>query len=225
MIEYTRAELVSDVRTLLDDSQYSATTITTAANWFVHELAQNNRLRLFEASDDLYGSSGDTFVELPDDIMTMVNFYLTSPAVYDLMSHYCEYGDFMRNFPNYATASQAQALEWTDFGNGVRFSRPLNADHTFTLDYMREPNEVSQDSDVFEVPGRYKEMLAKGTLVRIMEMNEDYAEASNERKNLEPLVTAFVRLEGRGQIKTGPTVIRTNRRRTGGMRPGVVRDW
>lgn len=224
---YTRADVVADVQTLLDDDQYSADTITTAANWFQDEITTAYRLRFMEASDELSASQGDTEMELPDDILTIIEdgFYLTSPQTYNMMAHYISYRDFMRSYANFASATEGQASTWTDFGNMVRFARPLNADHTFQMDYLREATDVAEDEDAFEIPGRYREMIAKGTLSRVMEINEDYAEASQERKNMEPLITTFVRNEGRGQIKTGPIVIGPKMRGRIGGRPGVNRDY
>lgn len=211
----TRTQYVTAVRGLLVDDQYDETLIIQALNWFVYELCNNNHLRIMENSEELTASQGDTELEFPEDMMTLVKegFYLTSPQVIDMGPNYVDYGYFMKNYANFASATQARARVWTDFGNMARFAAPLNADHTFQCDYLREPASMEEDEDECEIPDRYSELVAKGTLARIMEINEDYAEAQQERDNYAPLMTTFIRNESRGGFKTGPNIVRTNRGR------------
>lgn len=208
-----KTELVPIVRDLLQDDAFSQDTIVRAANWFQNELCNKNRLRIMEESDLLTANIGDTTADLPNDIQRIVTLYVTAPQKYDLMKNYREYGEFMELYPDFATATQHQLSYWTDWGNAMRFSAPLNAAHTIQIDYLRRPKKVSKDGDSWEFPDQYDEMLAKGTLVRCMEINEDYDEAARERALLQPLVTDFIKNEARGQIKTGPVIMRTNRRR------------
>ncbi len=212
----TRADIVSNVRDLMDDDQLDATLITNAANWFVDELANNNQLRMFEDSDTLTALQAATTLAFPTTMATMISLYTTVPQVYDLTHYYVPYGDFIRRYADFATATQTGAYQWTDFGNGVRFAAPLNAAHTFQCDFIRFPVKMAIDADVCEIPDNYEEMVFIGTKVRIMDINEDYAEANQERTiKLDPLVATFKKNESRGQIKTGPNVMRTNRRRGG----------
>lgn len=213
----TQAEIRTSVRGLVGDPAYDGALIDEAANWFVYELFNNTRTHLMEESDELTASAGDTTVDWPSDFMTLLHFYLTVPQVIDLKSAFMEYETFMRSYANFASAGIQQVTNVTIFGSGLRFSAPLNVDHTFQLDYLREPTPMTEDSSTCEVPDRYAELVSKGTLARVMEINEDYDEADNERSNLQPLLTTFIRNEGRGGNKVGPAaVIRTNRRRIGG---------
>lgn len=213
----TRADIVGWVRGLLVDDQADEDLITQAANWFVDELCNNNKLRIMEASELLTASAGDTDVELPDDLKTMMKdgFYMTTPQVADMQPGYMNYREFMRSFANFASATAAQLSSWTTFGNTLRFSAPLNVAHEFQLDYYRKPVQMEEDDDECEISDNYQELVSKGTLARMMEINEDYAEASNERGNLEPLVTAFIRNESRGGLISGPIQINAGRTRKG----------
>jgi hypothetical protein len=209
----TRADIVTSVRGLLDDDQFDEDKITEAANWFVYELFNNTRTRLMEASDTIRASLNATVADFPPDLVTIINFYLTSPQVIKLNDEELDYSTFMRNYANFATASVAQARSWTRFANEIRFAAPLNAAHVFQIDYIREPVPMAEDDDDCEVPDRYSELVSKGTLARVMEINEDYGEAQTERANLEPLVTTFIRNEARGGGKVGPQIIRGGRGR------------
>jgi len=212
MDPFTLADIKTSVRGLLDDDQYDEDIITEAANWYVFELFNNTRTRLMEASATLSASQGDTTLDMPRDFMTRISLYATVPSVFDMSDNYVSYQEFMRNHANFATATAARIGRWTDYGLGIRFSAPISTDGTFQLDYLREPEEMVSDSDECEVPRRYSELVSKGTLARIMERNEDYAEAAQERQNMEPLVTTFIRNEARGGGKTGPIIMGTRRR-------------
>lgn len=207
----TLADVISQTRTLLQDNEYEEDIITMAANWFVYELLNNNRTRLMETSTVIEAASGDTTLDFPDDLMAWINIYLTSPQIYDMNNYMHEYGEFMGKYSNFATATAGQARDWTQFGNGMRFAQPMSADSTFNIDYIREPVPMESDSDDCEIPDRYAELVARGTKIRILEIDEEYAEAAQERNILAPLMTTFIRNESRGGGKTKPTVIRTNR--------------
>lgn len=217
----TLLEIKTAVRTLLQDDQYDGTVIAQAANWFVYELFNNNRTRLMEDSDTITASVGDTTAAFPDGMLAWISIYATVPNVYDMSDNYIGYGEFMGHHPNFATATPAAVDGWTDFGNAMRFAAPLSAETTFQIDFVREPVPMENDSDDCEVPNRYAELVARGTKARVMEIEEDYQYAQQERDLLAPLVTTFIRNEARGGGKTKPTVIRTRRGRN--SRGGVPR--
>lgn len=206
-------QITASVRRLLQDDQYDGPTIVEAANWVIYDLCNNTRLRVMEASQELEASAGDTFLAFPDDMMSWTSIYSTSPSVSDLTPGYLGYGEFMRRYPNFASATAGQLRIWTDYGNGMRFAAPLSVDHVFQFDYLREPVEMKRDGDICELPGRYAELINRLTKARVLEIEEDYESAEFERGLVDNQKTAFIRNEGRGGSKIGPTIIRTNRRR------------
>jgi hypothetical protein len=208
-----RSELITAVRTQLGDDGYDGDSIAEAGNWFVDEVCNNNHLRRMEDSDELSADIGDTTMDFPDTMKTMVSLYLTSPQVFDMTKRYVAYGDFMRSYANFASATASQASFWTDWGNAVRFSAPLNVAHTFQCDFLRNAVHVEDDSDEYDFPTSYDELLVAGATIRVMEIEEDYETASQKRDIMAPLMTTFIKNESRGQIKTGPNIMRTNRSR------------
>lgn len=214
MNDLTLADYRSFVRALLVDSDYDLVLIDQAINWVVSELCTNNHLRIMEASATLTAGQGDTTLGMPDDFMTMIKdgFYVTSPRVEEIGRLKVTYREFMRSYANFATASQSRASVWTDFANQVRFSNPLDADHTFQLDYLRKPVLMESPTDECEIPDIHSELVSKLSLARIMEVNEDYAEAQQERSNAETLRATFIVRESRGGFSTGPTKIGQARR-------------
>ena len=204
------------VRGKLQDVTYDETLVDNAINWFVNDLFTNNRTRLMEANDQLFPSANDTEVDLPDDYQTVIKegLWITSPQTYQMIQYFMEYGDFMKAFPGFVGYPAHALTNWTFFGNTIRFSAPLLASTTINIDYLREPVAMVNDTDTCEVPDLYQELVVLGALARCMQTNEDYDEASQEFANLAILRTAFIKNEGRAAQKTGPIIMRSNRRGT-----------
>lgn len=215
----TLAELRTSIRGKLDDTQYDQTTIDEAINFVHFQIFNDHRIRFMETTDDLFISANDVTADLPDDLQAIINLHVTSPQVYNILDKYMEYGDFMKAYPGYQTYAAQQVHTWTDFGNAMRFSGPVLAATTINIDYLRRPQTLVNDTDISDIPDQYKEMVVLGGLYRAMKRNEDYGEAASENADYSALLTAFIRNEGRGGVKLGPTIMRTNRRGRGSYRP------
>lgn len=230
MADLLTLDIVNAVRGKLSDTAFDQELIIDALNFFVAEIYHNTRTRRMESSDQISAAAGDTVADFPDDIDTRINMTVTSPSVYDLTKLYWEYGDFMRAFPKWQTDVPKALQQWTDFGNQMRFSAPVLTATTISIDYCRMPIPAtlttSTPTDTIELDSSYKELATLGALARCMESNEDYSEGQSERGNLGPLVTSWIRNEARGGGKTGPVIMRTNRR-PGGYRTAnqANRDW
>jgi hypothetical protein len=216
----TLAEIRAAVRRKLDDPEYDAAIIDEAANDFQNDLFTAHRIRSMEKSAELNVLAGDTTVDMPIDFLTLLEMVVADSTTQfrSIKNDYIDYNEFMRTHANYASASRQRLYQWTDFGNGIRFTAPSNGDYTIYLDYLRQPKPMVRESDKSEVKKVYKEMMTLGTLRRVMKVNEDYAEGGQEQDDLDSLITTFVRNEGRGGMKIGPQIMNTRRRRIGGVR-------
>ena len=219
------SEIVSSVRGRLDDQSFSSATITEAANWLQNDIFSSTRTRLMETSTTINVSAGAVVANLPDDFNTIISVYQTSPKTFDLMPLFINHADFVQMFPDFATKTASVIQYWTDFSNQIRFSAPLSTNVVLAMDYIRQPVAMARDTDVCEIPDQYKEIITRGTLLRVMEQNEDYAEASSERQIVNALITNFITSEGRGQVKTGPVIMKSNRRRYSLTGRGVGETW
>ncbi len=213
----TLQNIIDKVRGKLGDTSFDSTQITDAANWFVNQLFFNTATRMMEATDTLYPSANDTTVDMPDDFQTLIDLNVVSPQIYSIKDYHMEQADFMKAWPGWQTYTPAYLSNWTDFNNQMRFSAPLLADTQIAIDYLRVPNIMVNTTDTCELPDQYQELVVVGALERCMQTNEDYPEAQQELANLVPLTTAFIAQEARGQFKTGPVIMRSNRRK-GGIR-------
>lgn len=217
-------DIVSKVRGKLGDTSFDEGLITDAANWFINQLFTNTATRMMEETDTLTPSAGDTTVDMPDDFQTLITLNLITPnppGPYELKDFHMEQIDFMKKWPGWETYPAAHLRDWTDFNNTIRFSAPLLADTVIAIDYLRQPALMVNLTDTCELPDIYQELVVLGALARCMDTNEDYPEASQELANLSPLITSFIANEARGQMRTGPVIMRSNRRR-GGVRHSAL---
>lgn len=216
----TLADIITSVQNLLQDTSFSSDSITEAANWLQDEIFANNLYQKMETSSPpIAVLAGATTAPFPIDMQEMISFYQTVPQVFDMHDFYLPYETFIARYPNFATLPASPVQYWTEFGNTIRFSAPLKTNCTFMMDYIRRPVDMVDSTDVCEIIDQYKQVISKGTLAKVMEQNEDYAEAATERGNIQPLVTAMIKNEGRGQFKTGPVIMRANRRNPKSLDP------
>jgi len=215
MGQITLAQYRANVRGLVGDTAYDMTLVDQAINWFIYEVHTNNHIRYMETSDEVDISAGDTTADFPDDLNSILSLTMTSPQHLDILRHYVEYGDFMKLYPGWATYNPRLVYQWTDFANGMRLAAPAKQDTILAIDYIRNPVPMIDDEDTTDMPDQYEELISKGGLARLMEINEDYGEAATERNNLDPLLTAFISTESRGGLKAGPIIMRSNRGRVG----------
>jgi hypothetical protein len=209
-------DITKAVRNLLQDPEADADLIKQSANWFIYDLFNKTKTRLMEQSDFITIAKGATYAPFPADQMAWVSMYLVSPQVFPITDLYVDYSTFMARYANFSIASPSTVRQWTDFGRGMRLSNPTSVDHKIQVDYVREPVPMDTQSDDCEVPARYIELVSKGTLKRMMEVNEDYDIAQHEVVNITDLRASFVRNEARGGGKTRPTRINSRRRANGG---------
>ena len=216
--KFTLANIRASVGRKLDDPSFDVATIDEAANDFQFELFNDNRIRFMEKNVQLEVLANATSKDLPTDFMTLINLIVAGRNI--TKTGYISYDDFMQNNPSYATVSPQSINEWTFFGEGIRFAGPVDVSSTLSVDYMRSPAVMTLATDTCELPINCRELMTLGTLVRVMEINEDFNEANDQRDKLDSLRTAFIRNYGRGWEKTGGVVIKTNRGKSGGWNAG-----
>ncbi len=221
----TGNELVTAVRGLMDDDQFDSGQIIQNGNWVQNDLYASVRTRQMESSATISVDAGDTTATFPATMQTMLSLVVTSPQKFSLTEMYVDYDRFQEIYPGWATDPAAAIYQWTDYGNGIRFSAPVLADSTLKVDFLRKPVEVVSNTDSYELPDLYDELLVRRTLSRCMMRNEDYAESQQEQQFIADLFTMFVRNEGRGGIKTGPTVMTSKMNKGWGRDRNYWRDY
>lgn len=217
----TLAEYREAVRSQIDDSEYDDTVVDRAINWYVKDICSRIHLRFMEATEEVTVSEGDTEVEFPDEMQTLLNLSVTDPTpARQIFKNYVEYNQFIIDNPGFesVTSRGAANADWTDFGGKMRFSAPINATSTLLCEFLNRPEKMENDDDECVIPDQYDEMVTLGAQKRVMKRNEDYAEAKQESSDLSRLETTFIKNEGRGHLKVGATVMNSRRGRRGSWR-------
>ena len=205
----TLADIRNSVGRRLDDNTFDIATIDECANDFQFELFNDNRIRFMEKSGSLSVSEGDTSVALPSDFMNATG--LISNGVNIIDTGYLDYNTFMKNHPNFATASPQPVTTWTIIGETIRFSAPADDDYTLTLDYIKSPTIMVNATDTSELPINCRELITLGTLERIQRINEDYNQSDFENMRLRELRNAFTKNYARGWERSKPLILKTGR--------------
>lgn len=215
-VKFTLNDIRTSVKRKLDDQSFDTATIDEAANDFQFELFNDHRIRFMEQATNLATVINATSVNLPVDFMNLIRMtVLDSATVFRNLTRvgFLEYESFMELFPNYTVLAPQKVFSWTFFGEGIRFSAPLLAAYTISIDYLRSPVLMVNASDTCELPINCRELMTLGALQRVMRVNEDYNESDAEWQHLQRLKTSFIRNYGRGGAKVGPQVIGRGRRR------------
>ena len=205
----TGNELITAVRGLMDDDQFSSTEILQNGNWVQSDLYATVRTRQMEKTGTINVSADDTTASFPSDMQTLISLVVTSPNKYSITEQSVDYDRFMELYPSWDTSTASSISKWTDFSNTIRFATPVYENSVLSVDYLRKPVAVVEATDSFELPSLYDELLTRRTLTRCMMRNEDYSESQQEQQFVQDLFTTFVKNEGRGGIKTGPTVMQS----------------
>jgi hypothetical protein len=216
-VKFTLGDIRTSVRRKLDDLTFDGDTIDEAANDFQFELFNDNRIRFMEASGTVTIALGSaTSTDMPANFMNLIRADILYGAGQnqDITDYELDYKIFMQKFATYLTQPHGMPLQWTFFGDHMRFSRPSDNSYTINFDYMRSPALMVDAGDECELPINCRELMTLGTLERIMRVNEDYNESDFEFDRLKPLRTAFVRNYGRGSTSLKPMIIRSGRNRS-----------
>lgn len=213
-VKFTLGNIRNSVKRKLDDPSFDDAIIDEAANDFQFELFNDNRIRFMEQNTAISVTAGASeSVDLPNDYMTLIRAtMLYSPTQPQNITDYeMDYDEFMEQYATYSVAPAGKPLEWTFFGEKMRFNRPSDATYSINIDYLRSPKIMTTATDTCELPINCRELMTLGTLERVMRVNEDYNEADAELGRLQGLRTAFVRNYGRGSGTLKPRVIKSGR--------------
>jgi len=215
-VKFTLGDIRNSVKRKLDDPSFDDAIIDEAANDFQFELFNDNRIRFMEQNTAItIGSGAAESADLPSDFMNLIRATMiySGTEFVNITKNEMDYDGFMDKYANYSVASAGRPLEWTFFGERLRFAAPSSGTFSINIDYMRSPVLMVNATDQCELPINCRELMTLGTLQRIMRINEDYNESDAELNHLQGLRTAFVKNYGRGGAKVGPRIITTGRRR------------
>lgn len=210
---YTLGQLVTDVRNKLDDSSFDSTLIKEFINDTQRYIVNKHYFKFMEGTYSSTLTIDSHSYDLPEAIGTVEGFRITNPDgdETDLTGNFMTFQEFDHRYPDPAREDNGKPWRWTiREDNFLVFPKP---DKAYTLDirYIKDPTTLSDDSDVPDIPERFKELLVLGALSRAHKFNDNYDLAQVEQAALdEQLLDVVAKTYTR---QTRPLRMRVNGRR------------
>lgn len=177
-MSYDLIDLRSRVRTKINDSSYTGSTIDGFINEAITELAGLHPWIYFQKLVSGALTIGDYTYDQQSDHQTttaMILLHPTTPlAHWDITRHYLPWEKFFHRFPAPDTYNNAQPFYWSEYGNQIYFNCPVDMAYTLRQFYQKTPTELVNDTDVPELSVDFREAIVLGATYRCEEERENY---------------------------------------------------
>lgn len=187
---YQLSDLISEVQRRANDSSFSSTEITDFLNDVQREVVSRHAWPFMEKSVDGPLTVGSETYDAQTDMDVSLDAFLIDPTdtkiVYNL--NYLPQDEFFEKYPNPSAQDNNIPTEWTLFAGNITFNYPPDKAYTFRQRYYKTPTALSSNTDVPEVPERYKEVLMRGMLARVEERRDNFDFAAIHRNEFENLL-------------------------------------
>lgn len=218
---YTLQDIRNRVRTKIKDSAYSANDIDGFINDAQQEIADLYTWKYFEKSVAGALTVGEYTFELQDDHQITQRLILIHPTqantYINITDNYMESDMFFDRYPAPDTLDNAQPYSWTEYGDQVYFSAPVDLAYSLRTYYLKTPTELTADSDVPELPRNFREALVYGAAYRVEQERDNYDIASVLEQKFGDRVSDLMNKHSNTTL-TGPDTVILPRR-------GVISDW
>lgn len=216
---YQLSQLVADVRKRAKDTSFDSDLITDYIQATQNEVLQRSRFPFMEDATTAVLTISTTDYALAADVDVILSLKLldtdTTPDTV-FAPEYLAYPTFFERFdPETATAGTPSY--YTVYGNTVMWDVPLTKAYTLKVKYLKTPSILSIDSDVPDVPERFKEILIRGALSRVEDYRDNFDIAAIHQRKVEELTEDMLGRLSQRQLVT------PHRARFG--RPRVDRGW
>lgn len=195
---YTLAALQTKVQQRIKDIGYSTSEITNYINDTQRDIFNEYRLPQMEATQDYTLTVGVADITngsgLPTNFVQAVDLYLTSGGAESLLE-YRDYQDIDQTYPDPTDTTinpSGVPRYWYKFGTTIRVAPAPVSAYTLTMRYIKEPTELSADADVPEVPSEFQEILVAGATYRILQIKDNYDQASIWQNKYDELLDKLV---------------------------------
>lgn len=200
---YQLSELVEDVRKRAKDTTFDSDLITDFIQATQNEVLQRSRFPFMQLSDTDSVNEGDTDYQLFEDVDVILSLKLVGLADAVWEPQYMPYPQFFESFDP-ETATAGTPTFYSVFGNTVLWNIPLDRAFTLHIKYLKTPSVLSLDTDVPDVPERFKELLIRGALARVEEFRDNYDIAALHQRKVEDLTEDMLNRTSVRQLATLP---------------------
>lgn len=175
---YNLLDLRTRVRKKIKDTSYDAGTIDGFINDAIVEIGDLYPWKYFEKiNSDALTVSSNTYDQQSDHQTTtkLIMLHPTSPTTHwDLTKYRKPWEEFFDIYPAPDTLDDSQPIYWTEHGTKIYFNCPANLAYLIRQYYQKVPTELSNDTDVPELPQNFRECIVLGAAYRCEEERDNY---------------------------------------------------
>lgn len=214
---YNLLDLTTNVLDDLKDSSFSTTRIRRYLNHGQRVVFGTHDFRFCEKLSNGSLTTGASTLTLPADHENTIKIVLVDPDndkityVFD-EENFMGSRDFFDEYPNSGAFDNNVPHKWTEYGGLVYFNLPINKDFDYKIWYYRIATQMTNDTDVPDVPETFREILELWADYRAEKYRGNHDVAATYKQEfedeLENMGIKFSPVTG-----IGPTISRNTRRR------------
>lgn len=176
---YDLGTIVTKVQNKLDDSGFSSSILTDFANDTQRELFNSHFFQFMEDSQTFVLTPGTADIgTLPTNLQLPINLRISSPAAMSKVLQPITADEYDELYNSNAVSTQGTPTQWIPFESAISVYPIPSSAITLTMRYYKVPTELSNSTDVPEIPVEFQEILVLGMLKRALEYNDSYDQSA-----------------------------------------------
>lgn len=215
---YTVSDLTSAVQDDLKDASFSTSRILRYLNRGQQLIFNTRYFKFSEASFAGTLNIGDyTIAQQDDHQATIGGALIDSDNVVKFKfdeNTYLPHREFFDLHPNPEDQDQAVPAHWTEYGELIYLSCPVDLAYDFKQRYYKFPAEMDDDADVPQVPQPFREALELYADYRSEKYRGNHDVAATYKQDFEDELEAMAQRYS-GPTQVAPARVRQRRVRTG----------
>jgi len=219
-LAYTAGDIITRVQQRIRDTGYSSTEILGYINDTQNDIFNEYRLPFMQTSENFVLTANDPDITsgtgLPANYVQALDIMLTSSGRESVLT-YVDVREIDQSTPDPddVTINPASIpTQWYYYADTIRLSPAPNDALTATMRYFKKPTELDTDDDVPEVPSEFREVLVVGAAYRVLQVKDNYDQASILQNKYDELLQKLVVKYSQPQVGT-PIRMRINRNALG----------
>jgi len=201
------------VQNKLDDSGFSSTILTDFANDTQREVFNSKFFQFMEATADFTLTPGSADIgTLPTDLQLPINLRVTSPSSMAMVLEPLSADKYDELYNSNAILAQGTPIQWYPYASTISVYPIPNSAITLTLRYYKVPTELTNTTDVPEIPVEFQEILVLGMYKRALEYNDSFDQSAYITVKMDKLLEDMARRYS--PLSSATTRMSINRRQT-----------
>jgi hypothetical protein len=202
-VAYQLSTIRTKVQQRIKDTGYSNSEITNYINDTQNDVFNEYPISIWESTQDYTLTAGVSDITngsgLPTNFVQAIDIFITTSGMESVLQ-YRDFQDIDLLYPDPTDNPNGVPMYWYKYGNTIRvYPSPADA-YTITLRYLARPTELSNDSDVPQIPKEFEEILVAGATFRILQIKDNYDQAGVWQNKydelLQKLVTRYSQTQG-----------------------------